>query len=298
MVSTDGRIVVLRSGEVAASAVVRAEGHDHAKSGSDVIAGHDLFFYVAAGEGTYRVNGREGTLRPGTLLSVPAGTVSCELSDDPEMYLIAVRQSVTVPDDPRIFTPYIDRTLSGVEARYVRGIFEDAADRVAAGRFDIGDVTNIKRSFAPYVWKRESGSARDTLEELFMSIWSRLAEPLTLETLAHDVGYTANYLNDLSRVNTGRALGGWIGDMRMARARVALEHTDLAVADVGAACGYEDPAYFSRVFRRAHGVPPATWRISTRPVDARYADVTLPIDVLHELEAARAAPLRSYSFAS
>ncbi len=294
----DGRIVVLRPGEVAAAAVVRAEGHDHAKNGSDIIAGHDLFFYVAAGEGTYRVNGREGILRPGTLLAVPAGSVACELSDNREMYVIAVREPVTEPNDPKIFTPFVDRKLSGIEARYVRDRVEDVAERVAAGTFGADDVTNIKRSLAPYVWRNESSSARDTLQELFMSIWSRLAEPLTLDALAHDVGYTANYLNDLSREHTGRALGGWITDMRMARARVALEHTDVPVAEVGAASGYDDPAYFSRAFRRAHGVPPATWRIGTRPVDSRYADVTIPIDVLHELEAAHHAPLRAYSFAS
>ena len=298
MESTDGRIVVLRPGEVAASAVVRAEGHDHAKNGSDVIAGHDLFFYVASGEGTYRANGREGTLRPDTLLAVPAGSISLELSDDRELYVIAVRESVTVPDDPKIFMPFVDRKLSGIEARYVRDRIEDVAERVAARTFGTDDVTNIKRSLAPYVWRRESNGARETLEELFMSIWSRLAEPLTLETLAHDVGYTANYLNDLSRENTGRPLGGWITDMRMARARVALEHTDLPVAEIGAASGYDDPAYFSRAFRRAHGVPPATWRIGTRPVDSRYADVTIPIDVLHEIEAAHHTPLRAYSFAS
>jgi AraC-like DNA-binding protein len=298
MESTDGRIVVLRPGEVAAAAVVRAEGHDHAKNGSDIIAGHDVFFYVAAGEGTYRANGREGILRPGTLLGVPSGTVSCELSDDRELYVLALRESGTVPDNPQVFTPFVDRKLSGIEARYVHDCVEDAVARVAAGTFNAGDVTNIKRSFAQHVWRREHSGARDTLEDLFMSIWSRLAEPLTLEMLAHDVGYTPNYLNDLSREHTGRPLGGWITDMRMARARVALEHSDLPIAEIGAASGYDDPAYFSRAFRRAHGVPPATWRIGTQPVDSRYANVTIAIDVLHEMEAAHAAPLRAYSFAS
>jgi AraC-like DNA-binding protein len=297
MESTDGRIIVLRPGEIAASAIVRAHGHDHAGKGSDMIAGHDLFLYVAAGEGTYRANGRDGILRPDTLLAVPAGAFSCELTDDRELYVLAVRESVTVPDDPQIFTPFVDRKLSGIEARYVRDRIEDAAERVAAGRFGADDIANMKDSFAPYVWKHEPNGARATLQELFMSIWSRLAEPLTLDKLAHDVGYSANYLNDLAREHTGRSLGGWIADMRMARARVALAHTDAPIAEIGAASGYDDPAYFSRAFRRAHGVPPATWRIGSRPVASRYADVTIPIDVLHEMEAAR-VPLRSYSFAS
>jgi AraC-like DNA-binding protein len=298
MESTDRRILVLRPGEIAASAVVRAGRHDHGKKASDIIAGHGAFLYVAAGEGSYRAaNGREGILRPNTLLGVPAGAFSFELSEDRELYALAMRESATVPDDPKVFTPFVDRKLSGVEARSVRDRIEDATERAAAGRFGAQDVENLKGSFAPYVWERERTRARATLQELFMSIWARLAEPLTLEKLARDVGYTANYLNDLSREYTGRALGGWMTDMRMARARVALEHTDSAVAEIGAASGYDDPAYFSRAFRRAHGVPPATWRIGSRPVASRYTDVTIPIDVMHEIEKAR-IPMRSYSFAS
>jgi AraC-like DNA-binding protein len=297
MEPAEGRIVVLRPGEVAASVIVNGDMEPHDKS-AELIAGHDLFLYVARGEGTYRANGHEGILRPDTLLAVPAGAFSCELSEDREMYILAVREPIAVPDDPKIFTPFVDRKLAGADARCVRECMEDAAHRVAVGSFTNDDVRQVKSSVAPYVWKREPSGARATLQELFMSIWSRLAEPLTLDSLAHDVGYTANYLNDLSRSHTGRSLGSWITDMRMARARVALEHTDLPVADIGAASGYDDPAYFSRAFRRVHGVPPATWRIGTRPVDSRYADVTIAIDVLHELELARSVPARAYSFAS
>jgi AraC-like DNA-binding protein len=296
MESIDGRIVVLRPGEVAASAIVNRDMQPH-KDNAELIAGHDLFIYVARGRGTYRANGHEGILRPDTLLAVPAGAFSCDLTDDREMYVLAVREPIVAPDDPRIFTPSVDRKLSGADARGVRDCMEAAAHRVTEGRFTNDDVREVKSSVASYVWKREPNGARATLQELFISIWSRLAEPLSLESLAHDVGYTANYLNDLSRTHTGRSLGNWIADMRMARARVALEHTDLPVADVGAASGYDDPAYFSRAFRRAHGVPPATWRIGTRPVDSRYADVTIPIDVLHEIEVARSLPARAYSFA-
>jgi AraC-like DNA-binding protein len=144
----------------------------------------------------------------------------------------------------------------------------------------------------PHLWRREPNDAREALTRVFGSIWEHIAEPLTLERLATDVGYTANYLSDLMREHTGRALGSWISDMRMARARVALEHTDLSVGDVGASVGYDDAAYFSRAFRRAHGVPPATWRI------ARYSDVAIRIDVVHELERHAMLPRRAYSFAS
>ena len=298
MESTDGRIVVMDPDTVATGHVVQGTSEDHAKDGADLITGHDLLLFVAKGDGSYRANGRTGILRPNTLIAVPAGSFACSLSDDREMYIVAVREPAERPDDPAAFSPLLEQHLSASDGRRWRKRMIDYTGRAAGGHFDVEDVRDVKGALQPYLWKREPNAAQSTLQEMFGSLWSRLAEPLTLESLAREVGYTANYLNDLVREHTGRALGGWIADMRMSRARVALEHTDLSVAEVGVSCGYDDPAYFSRAFRRAHGVPPATWRIATRPADSRYADVTISLDAFHEIEVSRSLPERVYSFAS
>jgi len=298
METFDGRIVVMHPDALATGAVVRGKSGPHSDPGKELIAGHDLFLFVAHGEGTYRANGHTGILRPNTLVAASAGSFACTLSDDREMYIVAVREPSDVPDDPDTFSPFLERQLAPSEGRRWRNLMMEFEERAAEGRFGTSDVRHVKNAVLPYLWKREAHAAQTTLQELFASMWLRLSEPLTLERLAHEVGYTANYLNDLARVHTGRSIGGWISDMRMARARAALEHTDLPVADVGVSCGYDDPAYFSRAFRRAHGVPPATWRIATRPHDSRYAAVTVPIELLHDIEIAAALPARAYSFAS
>lgn len=299
MESLDGRIVVLRPGALAAGTVMRGTEHDprHAH-GKELIAGQTMLLFVAQGEGTYRVHNRSGVLRPNTLLAAPAGAFACELSEEREIYVVAVREAVDALDDKHAFSPFIERRLSTSDGRRWKERMAEFADRANAGRIGSEDVQGLKDAVGPYVWRRDPNGARETLTNLFGSIWNHLAEPLTLERLATGVGYTANYLNDLTREHTGRALGSWIADMRMARARVALEHSDLPVAQIGAMVGYDDPAYFSRAFRRAHGVPPATWRIAMRPIDARYAEVTVPIDVLEEHALRHALPQRAYSFAS
>lgn len=298
MESTAGRIVVMQPDALATAAVVNGAVGTPAKSGTELITGHDVVLFVARGEGSYSTNGRTAVLRPNTLISAPAGTFACSLSGDREMYIVALREPVTAPDDPSAFMPFLERQLSASDGRRWKNRMMAVADRAAGGRFDAEDVRRLKSAVLPYVWKREPHAVQATLQELFSSIWSHLAQPLTLEGLARDVGYTANYLNDLTREHTGRALGSWIAEMRMARARAALEYTNLPIAEIGASCGYDDPAYFSRAFRRAHGVPPATWRIGTRPQDSRYAGVTMPIELLHEIEMSRALPRRAYSFAS
>jgi AraC-like DNA-binding protein len=293
----DDRVVVLAPDAVATATVVDRSHDSHGKQGTDLIAGHDSFLFVANGEGTYTINGRSGILRPNTLIAAPAGRIACALSDDRELYVITMRDRSVTPEDQRSFIPFFERRLSVAEGRRWLDRMSDLAERATAGRFSDADVARIKDDALPYIWQRESLNAHDTLRSLFDFIWEHLAAPLSLEQLAAGAGYTANYLNDLTRMHTGRALGRWITDMRMARARVALEQTELPVADIGTLCGYEDPAYFSRAFRREYGVPPATWRIAARPVDARHSSVALPIDVLHEHELRR-LPQRVYSFAS
>jgi AraC-like DNA-binding protein len=299
MHSIDGRIVVMRPGASAAGTAIRStRAHSAQRPGKDLIAGHTQLLFVARGEGTYRVHNRTGVLRPNTLLAAPAGAFACELSDEHELYVVVVREAVGGIDDEHAFSPFIERRLSTTDGRRWKETMADFTDRASAGRIGSDDVQKLQDALMPYVWRREPNDAREALTGVFDSIWEHIAEPLTLERLAAGVGYTANYLSDLMREHTGRALGSWIADMRMARARVALEHTDLPVAEVGGSVGYDDAAYFSRAFRRAHGVPPATWRIAMRPIDSRYSEVTIPIDVVHELERHAMLPQRAYSFAS
>lgn len=298
MQSLDGRIVVMQPGALAAGAVIRGTHPPTQGPAKELIAGHTMVLFLARGEGTYRVHNHTGVLRPNTLLAAPAGAFACELSEQRELYVVAVREPVAGVDDKHAFSPFVERRLSTSDGRRWKDRMEDFAERAAAGRIAADDVEGLRDAIVPYVWRREANGARETLASVFSSIWNHVAEPLTLERLAAGVGYTANYLNDLTREHTGRALGSWIADMRMARARTALEHTDLPVAQIGALTGYDDPAYFSRAFRRVHGVPPATWRIAMRPVDVRHRDVTIPIEVLHEVERHAALPHPAYSFAS
>lgn len=287
----------MQPGALATGAVINGRVPHHSP-GKELIAGQSMLLYVARGEGTYRVHNRSGLLLPNTLLVAPAGAFACELSDDRELYVVAIREPERAIEDKHSFSPFIEHRFSELEGRRWKDRMAEFTDRAAAGRVGAGDIERLKDAFMPYVWHREPNGARDTLLNLFTSIWPRLAEPLTLDGLAADVGYTANYLNDLTREHTGRPIGSWITDMRMARARAALEHTDLPVAEIGATCGYEDPAYFSRAFRRAHGVPPATWRIAMRPVDARHSEVAIPLEMMHEMEMREAMPQPAYSFAS
>ncbi|VEG58233.1 response regulator receiver protein [Mycolicibacterium aurum] len=103
-------------------------------------------------------------------------------------------------------------------------------------------------------------SGEPMLARVFEVIEQRIAEPVSLRDVARECGVTPGHLTTVVRRRTGRTVGEWILERRMAEARALLRGTDLAVQDVARRVGITDPGYFTRTFRGAHGVSPRAWR--------------------------------------
>lgn len=103
-------------------------------------------------------------------------------------------------------------------------------------------------------------SGEPLLAGVFDVIDRRHAEPLSLRDVAGELGITPGHLTTVVRRRTGRTVGEWITERRMAEARTLLAETDLPIAEVAGRVGIADAGYFSRLFSRTHGVSPRAWR--------------------------------------
>jgi iron complex transport system substrate-binding protein len=83
---------------------------------------------------------------------------------------------------------------------------------------------------------------------------------ITLDRLARVAGVSPYYLTTLFRRFTGRSALAYLGDVRQKYAIELLRNTDLEVAAVARLVGYEDPYYFSRVFKERNGCSPRAFR--------------------------------------
>ncbi|MDI1248046.1 MAG: AraC family transcriptional regulator [Lacunisphaera sp.] len=68
----------------------------------------------------------------------------------------------------------------------------------------------------------------------------------------------------LFRQEVGTSPQGYLLRERLNRARTLLLQTELSIEDVTERCGFCDRSYFSTVFRREIGVPPAAFRAQSR----------------------------------
>jgi AraC family transcriptional activator of pobA len=71
---------------------------------------------------------------------------------------------------------------------------------------------------------------------------------------------TSSYLNEVVKETTGRPVSYWIHKEVMMESKRLLYHTNLSVKEIAFSMGYEDHAYFSRLFRKITGKTPGQFR--------------------------------------
>jgi AraC family transcriptional regulator, arabinose operon regulatory protein len=95
---------------------------------------------------------------------------------------------------------------------------------------------------------------------LLEEITRRIHTPTTLEDLARIAGFSAQHLNRIFNKALGVTPLRYLNRLRMDVAGALLKETALSVKAVGERLTFDDPYYFSRMFRQHHGVSPAQYR--------------------------------------
>ncbi|MER5808324.1 AraC family transcriptional regulator [Streptomyces sp. NPDC002033] len=84
--------------------------------------------------------------------------------------------------------------------------------------------------------------------------------PIPVAEHAARLGMGLAELRGAVRRSTGEGVKEYLLGIRLSRAKELLARTDLPVAGVARRVGYEDAAYFSRLFSRRVGMPPVRFR--------------------------------------
>ena len=91
-------------------------------------------------------------------------------------------------------------------------------------------------------------------------MYRHLDENLSLGTLAEEFELSKSYLNLIFQKATGHAPMDFFQELKMKEACKLLRSTELYIYQVGQRLGYQDPYYFSRIFRKVVGVSPTEYQ--------------------------------------
>lgn len=225
-----------------------------------------IVIVCTAGAGWLELDGVRHRIGPGTAAVVPAATPHAYGAEDDDPWTIwwchVVGSDVadltaaigTTSARPLVRLHSLERAVALLD-EIVRGLERDQSPvRLVAVT---GAAFKLMTQLASDQALPERG---DPLERAMTFLAERLETSVPVGELAALVGVSASHLTSLFRRATGGGVLAYHTGLRMTAARTLLERTDLSVGTIANDVGYSDPFYFSRHFRRIHGMSPSRFR--------------------------------------
>lgn len=221
-----------------------------------------------AGRGHYILGDVPHRVEPGTVGLVlpdrPVGVLMADAEDPYDHYycrfagpfaLDLARQAAPDSENPFAPSPHC-RQLADLLERMTHTHDRDAVrpDRFQPADGILAEVLAVLT--APPVAARDRPTAREMLDYMH----TRLAEPADLGVMAEHFGLSKSHLCRIARPLLGETIHRVWQEMKMRWARDLLSQSPLSVTEVARRVGFEDPFYFSRVFRKHTGMTPRSAR--------------------------------------
>lgn len=85
-------------------------------------------------------------------------------------------------------------------------------------------------------------------------------DKITLDDLARCADRNPQYISAVFSRECGLSIGEYITSLRVEEAKRLLRSTNIPIGDIAQTVGYQDPKYFSRIFRKQTGLYPRAYR--------------------------------------
>jgi AraC family transcriptional regulator, transcriptional activator of pobA len=226
---------------------------------------------IESGGGQATLEGRVHALRPMHMVNVPVGhvhgfsfepgtqgwvlTVAAEILDETLLASEGLRgvlsQSAVVRG-----TPQIRAIMKQIFTEYARRDFGRAHVLRALSAAQIGLAARQLVNDRP-----ESSTTDSDLFRRFEALLERHhLERWAVSDYAAALSVTPTHLNRVTRTATGDTASHLILNRMIREARRNLVYTNMPIATIAYALGFDDPAYFSRVYAAATGLSPRAFR--------------------------------------
>jgi len=242
---------------------------------------HYIFFVLTGGSASLMIDFNEVEFKRASLYYVLPGQVHHRIKyDDAHGWFIAVDTMLVPPDYRSIFETQLllqqPHLLSDVQMRQCESLLALLYERYedeGQCAFYLSVVHSLLQSFLGIAAGCFSQAANPRMP---MSRPVQLAQDFKkllvehVRTLKSPSAYAAKlnvsetYLNEALKKATGFSVSYWIQQEVILEAKRLLYYSQLNVKEIAHMLGYEDQAYFSRLFKKAEGVTPLAFRVDYR----------------------------------
>lgn len=126
--------------------------------------------------------------------------------------------------------------------------------------------------------------SRSIVNQLSAYIKHNYAHSFSISDLAKLVRLSPNYLNAVYKKETGKPLYTFILETRLEKAANLLKTTNMPVKGVAVSCGFRDPLYFCRIFKKKHRSNPSQYRLIIKRKQENTPEPAIYAATKHSME--------------
>lgn len=222
--------------------------------------------YVASGSACFVLDGEKQFLPAGTMVLYRPFQMQdyCYYGEDkPEVFWVHFtgKEVENILQCHKIEGPYIESGCSDVYRQmFLQMIHELQTCRVSfAEQLDIC-LRQIFIQLQRCGNRIAQPHPRREMEEAVQYFQQHHTEQIHIEAYASSRGMSVSWFLRCFKEYTGQSPARYITGVRINNAVNMLENTNCTIAQIGAMVGYENPLYFSRIFRKYKGVSPREYR--------------------------------------
>lgn len=231
-----------------------------------------IFIYCTKGKGEIQLNGVKNQILPNQFFILPKGVKHKYKADEGDPW------SIYWIHFDGLLAPYLYKRHLNIKNISIPFTIEKI--ELFEKLFNLFDSNNLESQLeyanllslnfiSSFIYHDFSSNSEihhgDTLVDLMKKfLLNNLNKNFTLDEIADKFNYSKSYLHTKFKIKTGYSVINFLNLKKTQKACEYLNYTDLSIKEISFKVGFDDPLYFSRIFKNYMGKSPRNYKQSLR----------------------------------
>ncbi|RVT73341.1 AraC family transcriptional regulator [Flavobacterium sufflavum] len=225
-----------------------------------------IFLYCLEGEGWIKINGKTINLKPNTAFIIPENTAhkyGSSLKDAWSIYWIhfsgnyaaTLYKRFSTPGDEAIKIAF-DESRINLLNEIIKLLENDFSDE----KIELTHFKLIAFLSSLCYSNTLNNTIEDKISHSIAFMKTHLKQVLSIETLANQAFYSVSRYSELFKQKTGYSPIQFFIRLKIQKSCEYLNFTNLNIKEICKEVGFDDPYYFSRMFKKQIGLSPMQYK--------------------------------------